>query len=453
LVVTNGILNLHTGDLEEHTPTEYHRTYIDVRWNPDAGEPGAIDEFLHEIVADDDVVTLYRLIAHTLYKEYVSEKAAILIGSGKNGKSIFGKLVETFIGKPNVSRRELQDFDDDDFAANNLKGKLANIATEIGEQELKDTTSFKKLTGRDTMDAQVKYESPVTFENYATMMFGTNNMPVFGQDNYAIWRRWVFLDFPYTFDATDPGAKDPEPKSAILDRITTDAQFEALLLRCQQEIQRWHETDESFFEDAMEPSAVRDKMKKAAEPVYNFASVCLSAGDREEDFVKKSLVRAAYRAYADIEDLPTVSENVLGERLIALRDYSIETDRKRLDGVQGRTQVYTGIKLSQRGRQILNLDTPDADDDQSQVNTTPSDTDTDTNDGPNDEPEQKTDIVLRELEEMVEYKDGDPVPRNELEWRAAKSVGGKVTAENAVDKLLRTGRIVENGDDVFPADF
>jgi Uncharacterized conserved protein len=257
LVVTNGILDLHTGELTPHTPDEYHRTYVDVRWNPDAGEPDAVDDFLHEIVADDDVVTLYRLIAHTLYKEYIGEKAAILIGSGKNGKSLFIKFIQQFIGRPNAAHRELQDFDNDDFAANNLKGKLANLATEIGEQELKNTTTFKKLTGRDTMDAQVKYESPVTFENYATMMFSTNNMPVFGQDNYAIWRRWVYLDFPYSFDANDPTAKDPEPKSDILDRLTTNDQLEALLVRCQAEIQRWHnDSEEPFFADAMSPSAV-----------------------------------------------------------------------------------------------------------------------------------------------------------------------------------------------------
>jgi hypothetical protein len=232
-------------------------------------------------------------------------------------------------------------------------------------------------------------------------------------------------------------------------------------LKCQQEIQRWHETDAEFFADAMDPSAVRDKMKKAAEPVYNFASTCLTAGDPEDTFVEKSIVRAAYRAYADVEDLPTVRENVFGERLVALRDYSIEPERKRVDGAQGRTQVYTGVELSQRGRQVLGLDTPAADADQSQVDATPSDSgagaDADagnrTNGDPHDEPAQKTELVLQELEEMVANKGGDPVPRNSLEWRAAKAVGGKVTAENAVDTLLETGRIVANDGDVFPADF
>jgi len=430
--VANGILDLHTGEKDEFTPQEYHRTKLDVAWNPDAGDPTAVDEFLHDIVDDSDVATLYRLIAHTLYKEYIAEKAAILIGSGQNGKSVFLDFIERFIGTHNAAHRELQDFSTDDYAENNLRGKLANLATEIGEQELKDTTTFKKLTGRDTMDAQVKYESPVTFENYATLMFSTNEMPVFGQDNRAIWRRWVYVDFPYTFDSRDPDAKDPVDKATLLRRLTTDEQLEALLVRCQAEIQRWHETDEDFFEAAMDPEAVREKMKKAAEPVYFFASACLDAGDVDEDAVPKAIVRRAYREFAREEDLPTVPENEFGGRLLALRDFTIEPTQRRIDGE--RQRAYAGVTLSSRGRQLLDLDVAD-DDDQTQVD--------DQGDS-----RQATAVVIEEARTMLDENDGEPVPRSGLVWRVAGDIG-KATAENAVDTLIDTGRLLELDNDLL----
>jgi len=433
LAVGNGILDLHAGELTPYTPTEYHRQKIDIDWNPEAGEPTAIDEFLHDIVEASDVPTLYRLIAHTLYKEYIGEKAAILIGSGQNGKSVFIDLIEQFIGRFNVAHRELQDFDNDDFAANNLEGKLANLATEIGEQELSDTTAFKKLTGRDMIDAQVKYESPVTFENYATMMFATNEMPVFGQDNHAIWRRWVYVDFPHEF-SDKPSTKDAEPRQQLMDRITADEQLEALLVRCQQEIQRWHDDAETdFFADAMPPEEVRDKMKKAAEPVYAFATTCLEAGDLEETYTQKSVVRAAYRAFADAEDLPTLAENEFGKRLLAQRDFMIENGQKRIDG--NHTQVYKGVELSSRGREVLGIDSPD-DEDQGQL----------------DDDRQKTAIVMDELREMVEANDGEPVPREGIVWRCT----GEMTqnqASNALDSLISdSGRAMETDDGVMPTD-
>jgi len=429
IVVENGILNLHTGELTEHTPAEYHRQRLDVAWRPGAGEPAAIDEFLHEIVDDSDVITLYRLIAHTLYKSCIAEKAAILIGSGQNGKSVFIDLIEQFLGPWNVSHRELQDFNDDNFAANNLEGKLANLATEIGEQELADTTTFKKLTGQDTIDAPVKFEKPVRFENYATMMFATNNMPVFGQDNHAIWRRWVFVNFPYTFSADDPEAKDPEPRSQLLGRITAEAELEALLVRCQQEIERWHQDpQEQFFADSMGPDEVRDRMKKAAEPVYNFATTCLDPGD--DVFVEKSVARAAYRAYADEEDLPTVPENEFGKRLVGLRDFAIEATQRRVDG--SRPWVYSGVELSARGRQVLGVDEPE-DNDQEQIDDAP----------------QATRVVLEQLREMVEENDGEPVPRDGIEWACAGDVG-KTTAANALDELKTRGEVFVSDDGVLP---
>jgi putative DNA primase/helicase len=429
LVVGNGILDLHTGELDDYTPHEYHRAKIEWDWNPDAGDPEAIDSFLHDIVDDSDVSTLYRLIAHTLYKEYLGEKAAILIGSGENGKSMFLDTIEEFLGGYNVAHRELQDFSDDEYALNNLQGKFANLATEIGEQELRDTTAFKKATGRDVIDAPVKYESPITFENHATLMFATNEMPVFGQDNHAIWRRWLYLDFPYTFDADDPSAKDPEPERVIKHRMHTEAEFEALLYRCQQEIQRWFE-GEPFFEDAMTADEVRDKMKKAAEPVYAFATTCLEAVNDDDEFVEKSIVRAAYQAFADEEDLPRMPNNEFGSRLLSLRDYPLEPGQKRVDGV--RTRVYKRCRLTSRGRQLVGLDRPD--DGQEQVD---------------DSAVQAREIVEQQARDMFEANDQDPVPREGIEWGVSGDIG-KTTAERAVAKLIEDGTLIEAGDGYVP---
>ncbi|AFH22642.1 DNA primase [environmental Halophage eHP-31] len=429
LVVGNGILDLHTGTLDNYTPHEYHRTKIDIDWQPDAGEPGAIDEFFHDIVDDSDVDTLYRLIAHTIYKEYIGEKAAILIGSGENGKSVFLDFVEQFLGQYNVTHRELQDFSDDPYAINNLEGKLANLATEIGEQELADTTAFKKATGRDVIDARVKYEGPVTFENFATLMFATNNMPVFGQDNHAIWRRWLYLEFPYEF-SDDDDTKDPVPRRQLMRRLTQERQFEALLVRCQQEIQRWYEGDE-LFADAMDAEEVRSRMKKAAEPVYAFATDCLKNPNDDDVYEQKSIVRAAYQAFADAEELPRIADNEFGNRLLSLRDYSFEGGRKRVDG--SRVTVYKRCQLSTRGRQVLGLDEPSDDDDQETV------------DG---DFEQAKPRVLDRLAEMVDQNDGEPVSREALAWSVPDL--GKSHTEQCIDGLLQAGRIIEVSGGLMP---
>ena len=428
LVVGNGILNLHTGELDNWTPLEYHRQKIDVHWNPDVDAGEDIDEFLHDIVESRDVDTLYRVIAHTLYKEYVTEKAIMLVGGGQNGKSVFLSLVERFLGEWNVSHRALQDFDENDFAANALEGKLANIHPDMGDDTVTDMSMFKKLTGRDTMMANVKFEEPITFENFATLMFAANEMPEFSEDNHAVWRRWVYINFPYTFDNTDPEAKDSVPKRLLMQRLTDEAELQALLVRCQQEIKAWWEGRE-WYPDTMDADEVRKQMKKAAEPVFDFATTCLNEADGDE-FLFKEDVRKAYQAYATEQGLPKISGDRFGEQLVNFPDYSIDSTRRRIDGT--RRQVYAGVAWSSRGRQAAGIDDPD-DEEQSQV-------------GDGDMLRRQ---MLGKIRELVEQNDGEPVTKDMI-IGASMAVMGSSSARNAFEKLKERGEIMSNDDGWLP---
>lgn len=436
LVVGNGILDLHTGERDAYTPDEYHQQRIRVDWNPEASEPEHIDSFLHDVVAPDDVATMYRLIAHTLYREYIESKAAILLGSGQNGKSVFLELIENLLEPKydTISRRELQDLDEYRFAANQLRGKLANLATEIGEQELTDTTTFKKLTGRDTMTADVKYETEVSFENHATLMFASNEMPVFSQDNHAIWRRWLLIEFPHEFNADDPDAKDPVERDVLLRNMTSDAELEGLLQRCQTEIERWHSTDEAFFSDAASADEIREKMKKAAEPVFHFVTACLEPAD-ESEHIKKDRVRACYRAFAEEEDLPRIKQSEFGERLLNQRDLSISRGQV-TESNGNRPRVYEAIKFSSRGRQLLGLDTAD-NNDQATVE---------------EQYEQLEPQLLEIIRTQVAANDDEAVPRERIVWSAVSHDISKTEASRVLDSVVAEGKVVERDGEILPVD-
>jgi hypothetical protein len=134
------------------------------------------------------------------------------------------------------------------------------------------------------------------------------------------------------------------------------------------------------------------------------------------------VVRAAYKAFAESEDLPRISENEFGKRLLALRDYPIESTQKRVEGRP--TGVYEGIQLSARGRQVLGIDEPD--DDQQTVE---------------DRPPAKP-VVLEQAREMFEANDHEAVPKDGLAWACAGDIG-KSTAEHAIEKLLHQGDLYE----------
>ena len=354
LVVGNGILNLHKGILERHSPEEYHKTRIGIDYDPEAECP-AIDEWFHEVVEDRDVPTLYQIAAHCLYREYLAEKAIMLVGSGQNGKSIYTWILEELLNpsrrEQNVSGISLQSMSDDQFAVNQLHEKLANINSDINASMVDNLGPFKQLTGRDRIMADVKYEQPVTFENYATLIFAVNQMPSFDEDTHALWRRWVYLKFPYTFKPEDD---ETVSKRALKRRLGSDVELEGLLARCVEEIEAWHQGRE-LFTNIPGPNKVREMMLRAAEPVYDFAMVCLR--EDEEGWLTKDEVRNAFRAYATETGMSStiaMKPNKFGEKLLNITDYHIESSRRQMGGE--RHNGYEGIDFSPRGRELLGKD-------------------------------------------------------------------------------------------------
>jgi putative DNA primase/helicase len=429
-VVANGILDLTTGELHDTTPDEYHQTMLDVAYDPTAECP-AIDSFLHDVVDEDDVPTLYRLVAHTLYKEYAAEKAAMLLGDGRNGKSVFLSLVEEFLGEWNVSNQSLQELNEDKWAAHNLLGKLANVHPDMSDQTVQTMQMFKKLTGRDTVSADVKFEDPVRFENYATLIFACNRMPVLNDDTRGNWRRWLLIDFPNTFE---PGAEDTRPKEELMAEMTTEAELQGLLARCVDEITAWDD-GRAWFPTAPSWEEARRRIRRAAEPVYDFAHVCL---DDSEDYVSTDKVRRAYRAYAKAEGLPTKSREEFGRELLNQIDYTVEKKRKRIDGT--RQQVYDGVELTSRGEQLLasGVDEEKVDSAQSSMGGGP----------------QGRAGRIVELCDQQAGGDEPAVPHDLLVGMAMGEGMDRETAEAAIAKAKNQGDLYQpNSDGYLPASF
>ena len=425
LVCDNGVIDMSAPEgerLHEWSPDFYHRTKIPVEYHPDAECP-RIDDFFHDIVEPKDVRTLYQLVAHSIYREYAAERAAMLVGDGRNGKSVFLELVEEFLGAGNVTHRSLQDLAKNDFAASDLEGKLANFHPDMGDETVKDLGTFKKLTGRDTMMADVKYEKPVKFENYATMIFAANNMPQMAEDTHALWRRWIYINFPNTFE---PGSEDFVPKRVLMRELTADSELQGLLARCVEEISEWWHGRE-WFDSVLSPEKVREKMKRASEPIFDFATVCLT--ESEGEMVPKKKVRECYRKYAREEDLPGQPDNVFGERIMNIRDLDIETGQMRING--SRVEAYKDVDLSPRGRQVLGLD--DAGDEQQ---------------ADLDSPEERSDDRNEKVIETLEALGGrdEPVGEGMIFGRATAHGLGMKQAEYALNDLKDAGAVYSPAD-------
>lgn len=366
LVVGNGILDVTTGELDPYDPQEPHLTRIDVNYpdNPDEAGCEKYDEFLHSLVDDSNVQTLYRLIAHTLYKGYPSSRAAMLAGDGKNGKSTFLATVRKFLhpgenidvmeeSHRNVSAESLQDIASptNRWSEASLHGSLANIDPDMGSQDIKQAQTFKKATGgKDALTAEHKFEPTFEFVNHATMMFAVNEVPAAEEDSDAYWRRWIFINFPYVFKEGDGNYVNEDD---LIAEVASEEQLQGLLVKCVEEIKRWRQTD-TWYPNIPSSDEVRKEMKKASDSVYAFATDCVFAVDDPDDtdYIVKDDLRDLYRDYCNAEGIPHVTESTFDQRILNIKDIRIETGRTSREDGPGRTPVYKGIHLSPRGHQL-----------------------------------------------------------------------------------------------------
>ena len=224
LVVENGVVNLIQGEFTPLSDVSAPgtRTWLDVEYKSEA-VPERFNDFLFDVLRPEDVSIMWELIGYCLYRGYPFQKAALMLGQGSNGKSTLLNAIQEFLGTgqeklvDNVSNAELQTLAKDRFAAAGLEGKLANIAADLSDHELKYTGKFKELTGEDRIRVQRKHQDPFPLVNQATLIFSANEPPSAEDDTYAYERRWLYFDFPHTFG--QEGEKEAVPQAELLEQF------------------------------------------------------------------------------------------------------------------------------------------------------------------------------------------------------------------------------------------
>lgn len=221
LVLKNGVYNFDTEEVTEHSPQYHAKARLPITYDSDAKAP-AILKFLEEVIPGK--VTLFlEWLGYHLIKDYRWADILILVGDGENGKSVLLRLMRTFLGgTENVSDVSLLRLTTNNFAASRLYGKLANIAADVGSEELKDTSQLKTLTGNDWFEAEAKYQEGFSMLNYAKLSFSTNKVPKTLDRSRAFHRRPLIITCPNFF--VKGVNRDPD----IFSKITTPQELSGL---------------------------------------------------------------------------------------------------------------------------------------------------------------------------------------------------------------------------------
>lgn len=207
----------------------YSFIQLPVEYNPEALCP-VIDQFVADVFGSDKVDEVYDYIGYILLPHVLYQRAMIMIGSGKNGKTTFLDMLTHFLGMDNISQIPLQLLDDK-FSLINLKNKLANIVSDIPSKKLLDSGNAKRVVTDETLSGNIKnVQGSFNFINRCKMLYSCNNLPLSEDMGSAFYRRWRLFVCDAQFDKN----KDIN----ILSKITSPSELSGLFNRALEGIER-----------------------------------------------------------------------------------------------------------------------------------------------------------------------------------------------------------------------
>jgi putative DNA primase/helicase len=330
----NGLFNVATGELQPHIPTYYSRTQLPVRYHPTAECPGILT-FLEQVQPDEeDRKAVIEQASVPLLRSNFLQKAFMYVGKGRNGKSVWFKILNTLYGAENVAHNSIHNLQWNRFAPATLDGKYANIHDDISAQEIRHTGIIKQLIAGDPIDVEHKGRPFFTMWGpHPIMYFSANQLPEVEDLSVAWMRRWEYVDWNQEFKVDNGEAPADRQLSQ---KLTTPEELEGLLLTLIRAARSIRETQRLSRERTVDE--VREEWIKRSDVTLAFFKTTVQLDP--EGFVQKDQLLAEYSEYCKKKDYSPKQARTVWK---TLRDnYPVQDYKPKIDGE--RINCWRGIK-------------------------------------------------------------------------------------------------------------
>jgi len=216
LGVTNGVINLRTGELREPLQEDLMTKQAHVAYEPDAQAPLFI-AFLKRIMSGKQELVdfIQRAIGYSLTGDTGEQCLFFLHGSGANGKSTLLNVIKELLGDyamqcPAETLMVKQGGGSIPNDIARLRGARFVATSETDDGRRFAEATIKQLTGGDVIAARFLFGEYFEFTPNFKMWLGANHKPVIRGDDYGIWRRIRLVPFNVTIPPEERDNNLPE---------------------------------------------------------------------------------------------------------------------------------------------------------------------------------------------------------------------------------------------------
>ena len=214
IVFDNGVLDTKTGLMNEHnikykTDIVLHMTYdpnaYSALWDqllattiPDSGMRLAFQQFCGGFLADRS--------------EFKIEYMCLMVGSGRNGKSVLCEAVTGLFGDELVSSYSPEDLfksSQSEYRLADINGKLANYADDVSNRDFSGG-DFKRFISGAKFQGRHIYGRPFVVSKIPLMLCCVNEIPPTSDDSQGHFRRILPIICPNQVAEEDVDVKLPQ---------------------------------------------------------------------------------------------------------------------------------------------------------------------------------------------------------------------------------------------------
>lgn len=312
--VKNGMLDWKEGKLLPHDQEYLSTIQIDANFDPKA-QSDLLDKFFESILPADEIPVVEEFIGYLLIPDTSFNKCLVFVGEGGNGKTQFMDLIMGLLGEKNISHYSLQHISEEKFSISGLFGSLANFYDELQTKQIKDTATFKMVTGGSPIKAEDKGKAPFSFRPFCRLVFSANEMPKSDDRSQAYFDRFIFIQLPNRIRETK---KEIRKYASVL--LATPGVKEALLNRAVNGLRRL--MSQGRFSASTSSAAAIEEYRRECNSSYDFAKECFSFEDPTAWLPKKD-VYFRYRMWCSESGRKPMSERGFSKGLEAMNVRSI----------------------------------------------------------------------------------------------------------------------------------
>lgn len=193
LNLQNGMVNPYDGVISRHDKKFYSTLQLPYEYNQEA-DCSLWLKTLSEIFEGntDKLETLQEFMGYCLTKDVRQEKALLLLGDSRSGKSTIINTLRHVVGVKNCSAVPLKFLVNPQYTAQ-MVSKLINVDTDVSARAIEFEDEFKKITTGEEINCNQKFIPAFTFNPYCKIVMAANDFPRITDHSSAFYKRLILI--------------------------------------------------------------------------------------------------------------------------------------------------------------------------------------------------------------------------------------------------------------------